>query len=70
MESGDSSVASIVLDGREYVALLPDGFGTFIYPQPVTVTDGDSTLLGPLREPNPSQGRTPQVLEKRRIVKP
>jgi hypothetical protein len=65
LESGHSSGASVVFEGREYVALPPDGFGTFIYPQPVTVTDGNSIVLGPLREPDPSQGRSRQLLEKR-----
>jgi hypothetical protein len=67
LESGHSSGASVVFEGREYVALPPDGFGTFIYPQPVTVTDGNSIVLGPLREPDPSQGRSRQLLEKREL---
>jgi hypothetical protein len=66
LESGHSSAKSIVVDGQVYEALTPDCFGTFIYPQPVTVTDGNSTVLEP-SEPDPSQGRSRQVLERREL---
>jgi hypothetical protein len=67
LESGHSSVASIVFDGREYVELKPDGFGTFIFPQPVIVSDDGSIVLRQLIEPNPSQDKSRRALARREL---
>ena len=67
LESGLSSVLSSVFNDGELVELPIDGFGTFIFPQPVTVSDDDSIVLRPLRVSNPSQDRSRRVLARREL---
>jgi|RhiMethySRZTD1v2_1073278.scaffolds.fasta_scaffold1551877_1 hypothetical protein len=67
LESGLSSVLSSVFNDRELVELPIDGIGTFIFPQPVTVSDDDSIVLRPLRVSNPSQDRSRRVLARREL---